>query len=142
MAELITDLEKHPLVADGGPLKLGIRTNTGGDTLPHMRIRCRIERARADAAAGDGPPGPLSSTLVQPRRADGSTPRLGHTGRMQTPPPPSADWSAGGSAGAGARRQRRRHGPRRAAPRPMIVFALAWSRPAWPGGSAIRCAPG
>ena len=36
MHELIADLEKHPLVARGGPLKLNLTANVGGDTAVNL----------------------------------------------------------------------------------------------------------
>src|SRR5205085_9554114 len=38
MHELISDLDKHPLVANGEPLKLGVRAITGGDTALNMPL--------------------------------------------------------------------------------------------------------
>jgi hypothetical protein len=86
MPELITDLEKHPLVAGGEPLKLGIRTVSGGETSPHMPNPLLASSA---VRAHTPPPemdrrGPLSATATPspaPATASGVT----------TPPPPDME---------------------------------------------------
>jgi serine/threonine protein kinase len=109
MAELITDLDKHPLVANGTPLKLGIRTNTGGDTLQHMQHPLPQSSVRAQTP----PPvmdrrGPISSTLVKPRRPEGTA----LSGRRADAA--ATQFGSGGpSGGTGSGRARRR--PARAA---------------------------
>jgi serine/threonine-protein kinase len=86
MHELIRDLEKHPLVANGEPLKLGIRTTAGGDTSLNMPLPPAASSVRAHTP----PPvmdrrGPLGSTQSTPAPAT-ATPS-GAT----TPPPPDME---------------------------------------------------
>ena len=91
MADLIKDLEKHPLVAAGGPLKLGIRSNAGEATALNLQ-----SPIAATARSATPPPvmdrrGPLSASLPLPRRGAGTpSPAAG----ANTPPPPDVEAQA------------------------------------------------
>jgi serine/threonine-protein kinase len=77
MAELIADLEKHPLVARGGQLRLGVRPSTSPHTQPRMSVPSQAGAVRAPAA----PP-------VMDRRGPMLTPtNVSSPGRVMTPPP-------------------------------------------------------
>jgi serine/threonine-protein kinase len=77
MSELVIDLEKHPLVARGGPLRLGLRPSTSAHTEPHMSVPSVAGGIRAPAA----PP-------VMDRRGPLATPtNVSSPGRVMTPPP-------------------------------------------------------
>jgi serine/threonine-protein kinase len=92
MNELIKDLEKHPLVANGGPLKVGIRAPAGDATALNLSSPLATP---SSVRAATPPPvmdrrGPLSSAhyptmpRVTPAAAQGPN----------TPPPPDADEDA------------------------------------------------
>jgi len=88
MPELISDLEKHPLVANGDPLKLGIRAITGADTALNLPLPPAASSVRAQTP----PPvmdrrGPLSTPQTTPSGLRASTPAPGVT----TPPPPDME---------------------------------------------------
>jgi serine/threonine-protein kinase len=101
MAELAADLEKHPLVARGGPLRLGLRPSSTAHTEPRMSIPSQAGAIRAPAA----PP-------VMDRRGPLATPTVvSSPGRVMTPPPgtpaPAASSSpTPSSSGAGCPRAR------------------------------------
>ena len=97
MDELIRDLEKHPLVANGGPLKLGIRSQSGEATALNMPNPIAPQ---SSVRAATPPPvmdrrGPLASTQSS-RRAE-ATPYGAQTpsgSTPLTPPPPDMEADA------------------------------------------------
>jgi serine/threonine-protein kinase len=94
MAELIKDLEKHPLVAGGGPLKVGIRAQSGDST--SLNLSSPLATPSSVRAATPPPVmdrrGPLASTHYPAPGSASSGPN--------TPPPP--DEEAPGAPEAGA----------------------------------------
>ena len=109
MAELLKDLEKHPLVASGGPLKLGIRSQAGEATvsMPNPLAPASSVRAATPPPVMDRR-GPLASTQYPPRT--GVTPAGAGTNtpptsasQANTPPPPDMEAQAvPGEFGKGA----------------------------------------
>jgi serine/threonine-protein kinase len=125
MSELNVDLEKHPLVARGGPLRLGVRPNPGPHTEPHIPVPSAVGAMRAPTA----PP-------VMDRRGV-STPAstvVSSPGRVMTPPP-------GTPAPAAARDMESAAGPH--TPPPPAAAAAPRAAPArrsWGGIAVFACA--
>jgi hypothetical protein len=114
MAELIRDLEKHPLVAGGGPLKVGIRA-VGENTAVAMHNPLAMP---SSARAATPPPvmdrrGPLSATQARRTPSSSST-------SVHTPPPPDVEARSepGDVAPAAA--------PAPAAKAPREGFGIPW----------------
>jgi serine/threonine-protein kinase len=93
MGDLIKDLDKHPLVAGGGPLKLGIRSNTAGES---TALNMAIPQGTPSSARGATPPpvmdrrGPLSSGGAARAASTPSTGSRSASG-PDTPPPPDME---------------------------------------------------
>jgi serine/threonine-protein kinase len=139
MAELIKDLEKHPLVASGGPLKLGIRAQAGESTALNMPNP--LASAPSSARGATPPPvmdrrGPLAATL-HPRASTPAgvrTPSGSHAGAgPDTPPPPDMEArpEPAGATATGPQAPVMAPPPRHWPVGAMVTFALAVMASAW-----------
>jgi hypothetical protein len=131
MHELIADLEKHPLIANGGPLKVGMRAPEGAATILNM------PNPALSAAAGRAPTPPpvmgrtspvVTPTNIRPGSAGGSVAPQSSAPITPTHPADAAPAAAAVEAPAQTAAAVARHSYW---PIGMFVVALAIATAVW-----------